>query len=470
MIAHETVDLSLLKPLTILYVEDDDALRGKMLEFLHMVFATVHAAENGKQGLEAFDKYAPDLVITDIKMPMMDGLEMARQVKRKRPDTPVIITTAFSETGYLIKAIEIGIDRYVQKPIDLDLLLEALYKCGLPLTQQRRIDTLSKALYLSLAQRLGSGKPMQTVIKRISQVAASDFSVVLQGETGVGKSMVAGIIHELSSRADKPFVTLDLGSIPETLVESELFGYKKGAFTGAVNNKIGFMESADGGTLFFDDIENLPLPVQAKLLRAVDEKKIYPVGSTTAVQVDVRLLSAANRDLRQAVQAGTFRQDLYYRLMEFDIHIPPLRERPGDIEWLACHFIADAAGELDKHIGGISEEAVELLQRHTWPGNVRELKNVIRRAVLLCEETEIAAAHLAPLIAYPAGTEAREAAAALSLPQGLPSLALEEVEKWVIRQALKQTGGKRMKAARILGIDYKRFMRKIKKYGIKLND
>ena len=237
---NEAVDLSVLGKLSVLYVEDDDALRAQMLEMLGMMFRQVYAGENGKQGLEVFIEYNPDLVVTDIRMPVMDGLEMAQQIKRRSPDTPIVITTAFSETDYMINAIEIGIDRYVRKPIDNDLFFNALYKSALPLSQRHRIESLSRTLKQSLQQRMGGSKHMQEVVNGIYKVAATDFSVVLQGETGVGKSMVAGIIHQLSNRSEKPFVIVDVGSIPENLIESELFGYKKGAFTGAVNDQIGF--------------------------------------------------------------------------------------------------------------------------------------------------------------------------------------------------------------------------------------
>ena len=235
------IDLSVLKGLSILYVEDDDALRVKMLEFLQMIFDRVYPAENGKKGLEAFNMYSPDIIITDIKMPVMDGLEMANQVKQKNPDTPIIITTAFSEVDFLIRAIEIRVDRYVLKPIDEGIFLDAIHKCGLPLIQEHRIRNLNHTIRLTLLKRLGNSRQMQEVIKLIRQVAATDFSVVIQGETGVGKSLVAGIIHDLSNRAGKPFVTIDVGSIPETLVESELFGHKKGAFTGADKDKKGLL-------------------------------------------------------------------------------------------------------------------------------------------------------------------------------------------------------------------------------------
>jgi len=342
------VDISILSNLTLLYVEDDDVLRSQMEELMAGIFREVITAANGNLGLEAFIHHHPHLVLTDIRMPQMGGLELARALKERSPATPVIITTAFSDASHLMDAIEIGVDGYVQKPIRRDELLAALYKCALPLIQQHRIETLSHSLQRTLQLHLGVSPVMEQLVKRICRVAASDFSVVLQGETGSGKSMAAGIIHELSHRADGPFVTVDVGSIPEALIESELFGHKKGAFTGAHKDHKGFLEAAEGGTIFFDEMENLPLQLQAKLLRAVDERKIFPLGSTEAVKLDVRILCAVNVDLKELIAAKKFREDLYYRLMEFDLEIPLLRERPEDIVLLARRFTGEADGELKK--------------------------------------------------------------------------------------------------------------------------
>ncbi len=466
MSKQEEIDLELLKDLSILYVEDDPALRERMLEFFRMIFTRVYPAEHGREGLDAFHRLSPDIVVTDIKMPVMDGLEMAAAIKEKSPESPVIVTTAFSETEYLVKAIEIGIDRYVQKPIDQDILIDALFKCGLPLIQGSRIEDLDNTIRHSLVKQLGNTRPMRELVNRVRQVAGTGFSVVLQGETGVGKSLVAGIIHDLSPRADNPFVTVDIGSIPETLVESELFGHKKGAFTGAAKDKRGFLEAASGGTVFFDDIQNMAPNVQSKLLRAVEEKKIYPLGSTRAVAIDFRIISATNIDFKKIVDDKQFREDLYYRLFEFDILIPPLRERTGDIPLLAQRFLSDAADELKKRAPEISGDAVKILESRQWPGNVRQLKNAIRRAVLLCDSDTLTAADLLKVIDTSHENGAKEVES--SLPAGLASLALEDVEKWAIREALKQTGGKRMKAAQLLNIDYKRLTRKLEKYRIEV--
>ena len=403
------------------------------------------------------------MIVTDIRMPVMDALEMAKRVKQKSPDTPVIIFTAFSEVELMVEAVDIGIDRFVQKPVEEDVFIDALYKCGLPLVQENEIENLSGVIQNTLASFWGNARQMREIIKKVRQVAATDFSVVLQGETGVGKSMMANSIHNMSRRAGQPFVKVDISSIPETLVESELFGHKKGAFTGADRDKKGFLESAGGGTIFFDDIQNMSPQVQTKLLRAVEDRKIYPLGTTTAIDTDMRIICATNVDFKKIVAQKKFREDLFYRLFEFDIHIPPLRERREDIPLLAQRFFFDTIGELNKKITGISAEALKVLVDYDWPGNVRQLKNVMRWAVLFCENDKLGAGCITTVL-EPGETEENEKEPEAAFQP--PTFVLAELEEWAIREVLRQTGGKRMQAAAILKIDYKRLMRKMEKYGI----
>ncbi|MCP4155497.1 MAG: sigma-54-dependent Fis family transcriptional regulator [bacterium] len=460
----EELDITILKELTLLYVEDDQALRKQMLEYLRMIFDCVYTAENGAKGIEAYRKFKPQLIVTDIKMPVMDGLEMTAQIKQESPDTPIIITTAFSETEYLIRAIEIGVDRYVRKPLEEDLLLEALYKCGLPLVQENSINLLQETLDKSLLNKLGHSTQMQALSKQILRVAATGFSVVLQGETGTGKSMAARLIHDLSPRADEPFIIVDVGSIPETLVERELFGHKKGAFTGADKDKAGLLETANRGTIFLDELENMSPQVQSKLLRAVDEKEICPIGGTQPMKIDVRIISASNTRLEEIREQGKFREDLYYRLCEFDIHIPPLRERSVDIPLLARRFITETVQQINRETVSLSEDAEEFLQKQQWPGNVRQVKNILRRAVLFCETTIITTTGITAVFNSEPKNENKTVE---TIPTSIPSsLALDDVEKWAVEQALLQAGGKRMKAASLLKIDYKRLIRKMGKYAI----
>jgi transcriptional regulator with PAS, ATPase and Fis domain len=304
---------------------------------------------------------------------------------------------------------------------------------------------------------------MTRIIEQIRQVARTDFSVVLQGETGTGKSLVARTIHDLSERAKKPFVRVDMGVIPETLAESELFGYEKGAFTGAEKKKRGVFETAQGGTIFIDELENMPPYVQSKLLSAVEEKKIYPLGHTTPLPVEIRVIAATNKNIKQSVIEGNFREDLFFRLGEFLITIPPLRDRADDIPFLAERFLREASAELHKNVEALSEETMDLLIRYPWPGNIRELKNVIRRAVLLSEGGIITPEHIEFLIE----DESKDQGAKQLMPlKELSAMALMDVEKKAIKQALEHSQGNKTKAASLLQVDYKTLLTKIKQYNI----
>jgi transcriptional regulator with PAS, ATPase and Fis domain len=302
---------------------------------------------------------------------------------------------------------------------------------------------------------------MKVVIDQIRQVAWSNFSVIVQGETGTGKSVAAEAIHNLSRRADQSFQVVDVGVIPETLIESELFGHEKGAFTGADRKKQGFFEHANRGTIFIDELENIPLSLQGKLLRAVEEKRIYPLGSTKPTDTDVRLIVATNMDLKKLVREKKFREDLFFRLCEFTITLPPLRERVGDIPFLAVKFLVRASAELNKQMYELDENVVDILMRYPWPGNVRELKNVIRRAALLSDNGVIKAEHLELLIEEK--VDAKEELPFLPLKE-LSAMAAKDVEKRAIKRALAMTNGNKSKAASILEVDYKTLLTKIKEY------
>jgi DNA-binding NtrC family response regulator len=310
-----------------------------------------------------------------------------------------------------------------------------------------------------------TGKTVCPVEEKIRKVAGSDFSVLLEGETGVGKTLAARTIHQLSGRRHRPFIKVDIAAIPETLLESELFGYKKGAFTGANTDKKGFFEAADGGTLFLDELENLPVYAQSKLLAVVEDRAVVPLGTTTPVKIDVRIISATNKNLKQAVIEKSFREDLYFRLCEFDIHIPPLRERPGEIHDLSYQFLKQAAAELGKQITGITGEALDLLTRYPWPGNIRELKNAVKRAVLLCEEECLTPMDF-PLLLQ--GHPHHQSRANREVDYFPRTLHLVELEQWAIRQALTVTNGRAMKAAILVGMEYQKFKRKLIKYAIQL--
>ncbi|TMQ23901.1 MAG: sigma-54-dependent Fis family transcriptional regulator, partial [Candidatus Rokuibacteriota bacterium] len=342
--------------------------------------------------------------------------------------------------------------------------------------EHQALGTELKALRNKLGQRdalrwlMGRGQDIQQVIQQIRQVANSNFTILIQGETGTGKELVARSIHQLSARRDKPFVPLDCGAIPETLIESELFGYEKGAFTGADRRKEGHFQLAEGGTLFLDEIVNLPFSTQAKLLRTLEERQVQVLGAKRSLPVDVRIIAAANVPLDREIRAGRFRQDLYYRLNEFVILVPPLRERIEDIIYLAERFLAEASMELRRPIRGISKEAVEVLLRYHWPGNVRELRNAIRRAVLLSSDL-IEPVYLLPLppsssVEAPPADVSTFSPAQLSLKE-MAGRAAAEAERWAIRQALRAAGGNKSEAARTLRTDYKTLHLKMRRHGIR---
>jgi DNA-binding NtrC family response regulator len=451
---------------SLLLVEDEEDVRLNILEFLQMHFDSVHAAASGEEGLETFLRDKPDIVLTDIRMPGMGGLEMASRIKESSPDTPVIILSALYEKDLLEKAIDIGIDKYVRKPPDYEKLLKAIRKSALPIIQAKEIRRLNKKYLTSIEMQLSRSPAMREVIEGIRKVAKSDFSVIIQGETGVGKSFVARMVHDLSRRTDKPFITVDIGTIPETLVESELFGHTKGAFTGADKSKKGFFEIAHGGTLFLEELENMTPYVQGKLLRAVEEKRIFPVGSTTPVDVDIRIIGATNKNILEEVQNQNFREDLYYRLCEFDLNIVPLRERPEDIRWLAEKFVNEVAAELDARISEITPPALKILKKYPWKGNVREMKNTMRRIVLMCDSNRITDKDVLRIL-LPKPPVNPEDTGTFFLPDDY-ALAdmVSEAERAAIMRALNKTGGKKVKAASLLNIDFKTLTTKMEKYNL----
>jgi DNA-binding NtrC family response regulator len=445
--------------LKILYVEDEQKLRERIGLMLGMCFGTVLTAANGEEAVRIFLQERPDLVVSDIRMPVMDGLEMTRAIRLVEPKVPVIFCTAFTEAGYLLKAIELGVSAYVRKPLDCEQLIEVIKESAAPILARVELAEARAREQASLELLLGQSPAMEQVIRQAQQIAVTDYSTMLQGETGVGKSHLALLIHNLSGRKTRPFVTVNLSSLPESLAESELFGHTKGAFTGADTAKKGLFEEAHGGTLFLDDVDCANPAIQAKILHAVEQKRFYPVGGTRTVALDTRIIAATNRDLLQEAHQGKFRQDLYYRLSDLVIAIPPLRERGADLEFLARGFLSEVALELGRTPPRLSPEAVALLHRHPWPGNVRELKSTMKRVAVFCGESvgaEELAASLGRLPEAPAGAQAEGA--------GERPKTFEEAQRQALVEALAAAGGKKMEAARLLALDYNRFKRMIDKY------
>ena len=486
----------------VLIVDDDPELRQALPEALRirMSGVSVETVDSAAAALERIAHRDYDAIVTDIKMPGMDGLELLAAIRTRRPDTPTLMITGLGETDLVVHALRGGACDFIRKPIDRDYFVASLRRA----METRELSRRAKEEQLALERHIGeleslvedrtqrlrhskkgvdspmswmdgaTGR-MEKVVQQIKQVAASPLTVLVEGETGTGKELAARAIHQLSGRNDQPFIAVDCGAIPETLIESELFGYEKGAFTGAHQRKEGQFQLARGGTLFLDEIVNLPLSTQVKLLRALQQRQVQPLGSKEPVPVAVRIIAASNVPLGEEVRLGRFRADVYYRLNEFMITLPPLRER-DDILKLANTLLREAAIELDRPCRKISESAAQVLLRYHWPGNVRELRNVIRRACLLAPDV-IEPEHLSVLAVEPCTATPRRpgavpgSSAGSSPPEGsslkqLADLATLDAEGQAIRLALQATGGNKSEAARLLRVDYKTLHLKMKRYGI----
>jgi two-component system nitrogen regulation response regulator GlnG len=412
---------------------------------------------------------SPDIMLTDVKMPGMDGWELLKKAKDLDPDLTVVMITAFADIPGAVGAIKEGAHDYLPKPFDNYEVIRVVRRALAERELKRKMSELSSRLQenLPLREVMGPSDAVARLISEMNRVAKSDFAVVIIGETGSGKEVVARAIHRASLRAKGPFIPVDCGAIPETLLESELFGHEKGAFTGAEVQKPGKFELAEGGTIFLDEISNMPLGSQAKLLRVLQEKKVYRVGGTKAITVNVRVLVASHQSLHDLSAAHAFREDLYYRLSEFTIQVPSLRERKEDIPYLAKRFLDNANVELKKYVKGFSESALNVLFNYNWPGNVRQLRSTIRRAALLADDV-IEEKHWdlvrVPGMAFTPKVEG-EPWKGLSLRE-IVQQSTTAVEREVLVHVLKVTGGNKAKAARLLKIDYKTIHEKVKKLGI----
>src|SRR5438046_656625 len=459
-----------------------------------MADATVETADSAAAALDRSAARDYDAIVTDIKMPGMDGLELLAEIRTHRPDTPTLVITGHGEHDLVVHALRAGAYDFVQKPIDRDYFVASLRRAiemralsrrvkEQQLALERHLNELeaivekrtrelretNKVIESPLRFLMGPNGQMEKIVEQIKQVADSPLTVLVEGETGTGKELVARAIHQLSARREKPFVAVDCGAIPDTLIESELFGYEKGAFTGAHQRKEGQFQLAEGGSLFLDEIVNLPLPTQAKLLRALQERQVQPLGSKRPVRVSARIIAASNVPLEREVRAGRFRQDVYYRLNEFGITLPPLRER-DDILHLANEFHPEAGTELGRPCRKISEAAAQVLLRYHWPGNVRELRNVIRRAILLASDV-IEPEHLSVLPVDPSpettATALRgEPAPVDSSLREIAEAAAADAEQQAIRRVLQVTSRNKREAARLLRVDYKTLHLKTKRYSI----
>jgi DNA-binding NtrC family response regulator len=459
-------------PTVILLVEDKDSLRTMLRLALERQGHTVLEAKDQPEAVKHLQQGQPAVVLSDLRLPDGDGFGVLRASKEIDPDVPVIVMTAYGSIEDAVSAMKEGAMDFLAKPVDPDHLLLLVSRA----LDQRRIVTENLLLKEELAVRrgapllIGENASLRKVYSSLQRAATTDTTVLIEGESGTGKELFARSLHALSGRADAPFVAINCAAIPENLLETELFGYEKGAFTGAAARKPGKFEIAHRGTLFLDEIGDLPLTLQAKILRALEEKRFERVGGTAPVQVDVRLVAATNCGLKAAVAARRFREDLYFRLSVFPITVPPLRERSGDIPILARHFVDRFCRDLNKKPLVLSPEAVEQLQGYFWPGNVRELQNCIERAVILAEAETILPRHLnLSFIAPPQAEEPPSPWEQIDLSGTLVEASrrvLREAEKHKIEQVLREADNNKGRAAELLGITYKMFLSKLKEHRI----
>jgi DNA-binding NtrC family response regulator len=456
----------------VLIVDDDPDISMMLSVLMKKEKLSCQVANNGEAALKMISMVSPEMMLVDVRMPGIDGMEVLKRVKEIDPYLPVVLITAYADIPASVAAMRAGAFDYLAKPFDHSEVVRVVRAALAARDRRRRAQTEVISADNCLRVMMGPSDAITHIIRDVNRVAQSNFSVIIQGETGSGKELVSRSIYQLSSRANAPFIPLDCGAIPETLIESELFGYQKGAFTGATAPKAGKFEAAQGGTLFLDEIANLPLGAQAKLLRVLQEKTVLRLGATQPIKIDVRLITAANQALQGLVGSGQMREDLFFRLNEFTITIPPLRERKDDIPYLAKRFLDITNKELRKNVQRFSEYAIEALLSYNWPGNVRQLRSVIRRAVLLADDI-ITERHLdikrtpVPGLAFTPkieGTPWQE----FSLKE-IVHRSVATVEREVLIQALKYTKGNKAKAARLLQIDYKTIHTKIKQFGINLS-
>ncbi len=467
---------------TILIVDDDAQLRNSFEKLLIAEGHTIRSSPTAEGGLEIVKSNAPDLVIIDVRLPGMDGMTAFQKIHSIEPKLPVIIMTAYGTTDTAIEATKQGAFDYILKPFDIPEMLVTIEKAleaGRFMRSKVEVDKIPETANTDAI--VGRSRAMQEVYKAIGRVASTDATVLIRGESGTGKELVARAIYQHSVRSDKPFLVINCVAIPETLLESELFGYEKGAFTGAVNRRVGKVEQANGGTVFLDEIGDMPFSIQSKILRLLQEKSIERLGGRAPIPVDVRVLAATNRDLEAALVEGRFREDLYYRLKVVTLKLPPLRERQGDVKMLGDYFLKRFARDMNIDSPGMTPETVSIMNTYPWPGNVRELANTMQKALIFSRGAPINAEEMSQAIAGGAATR-----------EFSDSEGDEAIRKWIrgsftiaggermfgdivdrfsgllITEALNMTSGNRSQAAKLLGLSRPTLLAKIEKYGIKM--
>ncbi|HEV8242472.1 MAG TPA: sigma-54 dependent transcriptional regulator, partial [Nitrospirales bacterium] len=449
---------------TILLIEDNEQMAQVLARHMELEGHTVILVSDGEKGIEEFHRHKVDLVLTDLKLPAKSGLEVLHEVKDENPLVPVVVMTAYGTIENAVKAVKEGAFDFLQKPVDPDHLLLTIGKAleARQLVTENLIlkEELSQARYTTL---VGASRLLLEAQEKTKKVAAGTTTVLLLGESGTGKELFARMIHDCSPRKNGPFVAINCAAIPRDLLESELFGHERGAFTGATGRKLGKFELGDKGTVFLDEIGDMDHGLQAKLLRVIEGDRFMRVGGTSQVKADVRVVAATNKDLLKAVAKQAFREDLYYRLNVFPIVIPPLRDRREDIPLLVEHFLAMYGRELRKEDLTISPEAMEVMMHHEWIGNVRELQNCIERAVILCDSPTIQPEHIGLRAHEQSGPDEQTPTGGL---QEASSAAAHAVEAKMIARVLIETGGNKSRAAEILQVSYKTLLTKIKDYGL----
>ncbi len=445
----------------ILVVDDEVNIRGALVTMLEKKGHHVYGTAGGEDALARLEAGRIDLVITDLKMPGIGGMELLRRLKNKWPDTEVVVMTAYGSIDTAVEAMRLGAYDYLTKPIDRErfpVVVEKALERHFLATENRqlrdRLETRTR-----FEQMVGESEPMQCVYNLVEMVAGSDVTVLLTGESGTGKELVARAIHHKSPRANGPFVTLNCGALPENLFESELFGYERGAFTGAMSTKVGRFELADGGTMLLDEVGELSLKSQVDFLRVLETKEFRRLGGTKEIKVDTRIVAATNRNLEEAVKQGDFREDLYYRLNVVPIHLPPLRERGDDVPLLVERFLREFASLHRSDRKDVSREAMRLLRLYAWPGNIRQLRNLMERLVVTVRDNIVQPEHLPEEI-----QASKEDARTMLVTLGT---SLDEIEQDVIRRTLAEVTNHREKAAKLLGISLRALQYKIKEYGIR---
>jgi DNA-binding NtrC family response regulator len=443
---------------SLLIVDDEADSRDALAELAQHWGYQVQTASDGAEALRRAIEAHPDVILTDLVMPNMDGIWLLRALRGELPECPVVLLTGRGTIQTAVQAIKEGAYDFIEKPLDVSRLRIVLERALEKKETMREVQLLRRRL-AALApgsDMIGSGPSMRKVFELVQRVAPSTASVVIAGESGTGKEVVARAVHNLSPRKDKAFIAINCSAIPATLIESELFGYERGAFTGADQRRLGNFELAHGGTFFLDEVAELPLEMQAKFLRVLEERKLRRLGGRSEVEVDVRVICATHRDLKEEIRKGRFREDLFFRLHVFTIQLPPLKERREDIPLLVHYFIEKFNGETGKRVQGVAPSALALLQAYPWPGNIRELRNTVERAMILVDGEIITEDHLPPDM-----QPSRAEAATIRMPLGV---SMDHVEKEYILASLQKNGGNKARTAEVLGISEKTLYNKLNRY------